>query len=132
MNTAEELAEDIREWRLARCLTQQEVARGSGVNQGYLSRVERGEVIPGSLVTAKLASFVENTSDALPVSENGHREDLNDPEVLRKRYVHSTESSRTRRKHTRAILTALPKFDNDDLRLVAGVVTRIAEKNREI
>ena len=49
----------IREWRRTRRLTQTQVAEGSGVDRGTISKLERAEVPPFPRTLRKLEGFME-------------------------------------------------------------------------
>ena len=53
-NTHYAMAREVRELRKARKLTQKQLASASGINQGEISRIERGQTNPTSYTLAAL------------------------------------------------------------------------------
>jgi len=51
-----DLGKIIRQQRVMRRLTRQELARASGVSQSYLSRIERGERFPSARILRRIAN----------------------------------------------------------------------------
>ena len=61
----ENFGEILKEHRIARGLTLKDVEKGTGINNGNLSRWERGEVIPSIDFCVRIADFYEITIDEL-------------------------------------------------------------------
>lgn len=61
----ENFGEILKEHRIARGLTLKDVEKGTGINNGNLSRWERGEVIPNIDFCVRIADFYEITIDEL-------------------------------------------------------------------
>lgn len=57
----------IRELRLRRRMTQEDLARRAGVSQSLLSRIERGERRPRVETAEKIAGSLNTTLDGLDV-----------------------------------------------------------------
>jgi transcriptional regulator with XRE-family HTH domain len=57
----------LKKWRETKGLTQQELAAAIGVHVQYVSKIERGERIPGMRVATRIRDFSEGalTIDAL-------------------------------------------------------------------
>lgn len=62
---------DLLRWRIIRNLSQSELARLSGVSQGYLSAIEAGNSIPSIIVAKKIADVLNVRIDQMICEDFG-------------------------------------------------------------
>lgn len=71
--------EILKEHRIVRGFTLKEIEKATGINNGNLSRWERGEVLPNIEFCVKLANFYEITVDELLGISEGYSASVSAP-----------------------------------------------------